>query len=196
MSDMWYSGVMKMGSSAQRRTETVVFGGGCFWCTEAVFSELRGVLSVEPGYAGGTTPNPTYLQVCMGMTGHAEVVRVTYDPSIITFRDLLSVFIGTHDPTTLNRQNHDIGTEYRSLILTTSKEQQTEALAFIKELEGQRLFNSPIVTEVKPLDVFYPAEEEHRAFYKKNPDQMYCQVVINPKMEKFRKRYRTLLKKG
>lgn len=174
---------------------TAVFGGGCFWCTEAVFSELRGVLSVDPGYAGGTVSNPTYMQVCMGTTGHAEVIRVTFDPSAISYRDLLTVFFGTHNPTTMNRQGGDVGAQYRSTILTTSEEQKKEAEAFIKEVNDQHLFHNPIVTEVKPLSAFYPAEEEHHDFYKKNPDLAYCQVVINPKLAKFRKRYGELMKK-
>lgn len=174
--------------------QSVVLGGGCFWCTEAVFSELRGVLSVEPGYAGGTTPNPTYEQVCSGGTGHAEVVQVTYDPSVISFHDVLTVFFGTHDPTTMNRQGSDVGTQYRSTILYSFDEQKKEAEAFIKESEEQKLFSNSVMTTLEPLNVFYPSEEYHREFYKKNPDQGYCQAVINPKMAKFRKRYVELLR--
>ncbi len=176
------------------QTQQAVFGGGCFWCTEAVFSELKGVVSVEPGYAGGILPNPSYEQVCTGDTGHAEVVRVTYDPSIIAFQDLLTVFFGTHNPTTKNRQGGDVGTQYRSVIFTTSEEQKAEAEAFMRELHASRVFHSSIVTSVEPLTTFYPAEDYHKKYFKKNPDQAYCQAVINPKLEKFRKRYGELLK--
>lgn len=174
---------------------TAIFGSGCFWCTEAVFSELKGVLSVMPGYTGGTLANPTYEQICSGNTGHAEVLQVVYDPRQITFRDLLTVFFGTHDPTTVNRQGSDVGTQYHSIILTTSAEQQAEAESFIKELAQKKLFGSPIVTTVEPRTAFYPAEEYHKDYCKKNPDRAYGQTVIYPKLQKFRERYRGLIRR-
>ncbi len=171
--------------------EVVVFGGGCFWCTEAVFQDLKGVISVMPGYAGGTTARPDYYSVTTGKTGHAEVLQVTFDPSIISFADLLTVFFATHDPTTLNRQGADVGTEYRSIVLYTTEEQHRQTEAFIQKLneDGER-----VVTEVKQLDQFYPAETEHRNFYKNNTDAPYCQVVINPKLKKLKERFNQLLK--
>ena len=175
-------------------TAIAVFGGGCFWCTEAVFERLRGVIAVMPGYAGGTLPNPTYRQVGSGKTGHAEVVRVIYDPAQISYRDLLTVFFATHDPTTLNRQGADIGTEYRSVILYANDEQKREAEAFIAELNAPDAFNGRIVTEVSPLTAFYEAEEYHREYYRTNRAAPYCQYVIDPKMDKLNKRFRALLK--
>lgn len=172
--------------------KTIVFGGGCSWCTEAVFSELKGVLSVEPGYAGGTVEDPSYEQVCTGTTGHAEVVKIEYDPSQAKFEDLLIVFFATHDPTSLNRQGNDIGTQYRSAIFYTDKEQKKTAEDFINKLNDKDMPN--VVTELKPLDKFYPAEDYHKNYYKKNPSQGYCQVVINPKMEKLKTKFKELLK--
>lgn len=173
--------------------EIVAFGGGCFWCTEAVFSELRGVISVLSGYTGGLVRNPTYDQVCSGTSGHAEVVRVEFDSSQITFNDLLTVFFATHDPTTLNRQGSDVGTQYRSSIFYTSQAQQQAAEAFIADLnEGSE---KKIVTELALLGEFYPAEEWHREYYFKNSDQPYCQLVISPKLEKLQAKYSQLLKK-
>lgn len=163
-----------------------IFGGGCFWCTEAVFDQLKGILSVIPGYAGGTTQNPTYEQVSMGNTGHAEVIRVEYNPKEIRYRDLLRVFFATHDPTTPNRQGADVGTEYRSLILYTTEEQKHESQSLIKELKQSGL---NVVTEVKPLDKFYQAEEYHKKFYKKQTSSQYCQVVINPKLQKLKEHF-------
>ncbi len=176
-----------------QRVETGVFGGGCFWCTEAVFSQLKGVISVMPGYAGGTVPNPAYEQVVAGTTGHAEVSKIEYDPMQVTFDDLLTVFFATHDPTTLNQQGNDVGTQYRSIILYTTPEQKVGAEKFIEELntEGKR-----VVTELKPLENFYPAEEHHRRYYEKNPDQHYCQVIISPKLEKLKEKFYTLLKQS
>jgi peptide-methionine (S)-S-oxide reductase len=162
-----------------------VFGGGCFWCTEAVFELVKGVVSVTPGYAGGRVPNPTYRQVCTGDTGHAEVVRVEYDPMTVSYRDLLNVFFATHDPTTLNRQGADVGTEYRSLILYSSEAQKLEAEEFIRSLHDSSA-GRPIVTEVKPLDRFYEAEDYHREYFRKNPAAPYCQFVIDPKVAKLR----------
>ena len=169
--------------------EVAVFGGGCFWCTEAVFAELKGVTSVMPGYAGGHTENPTYRQVCSEKTGHAEVSRVQFDPAQITFNDLLSVFFATHDPTTLNRQGADQGTQYRSIILYADDEQKQQAESFVRDLEDSGSLQSPIVTEIVPLEQFYEAEAEHKQFYMQNPNSMYCQVVISPKIAKVREKF-------
>ena len=169
--------------------EVAVFGGGCFWCTEAVFAELKGVTSVVPGYAGGHTENPTYRQVCSDSTGHAEVSRVQFDPSQVTFHDLLSVFFATHDPTTLNRQGADRGTHYRSIILYTDDEQKQQAETFVQKLEESGSLGSPVVTEIVPLERFYEAEAEHKQFYMENPDSMYCQIVIRPKVAKVREKF-------
>ena len=174
--------------------EIAIFGGGCFWCTEALFKELRGVISVMPGYAGGTTTNPTYEQVCTGTTGHAEVIKVEFDPSQISFKDLLIVFFATHNPTTLNRQGADVGTEYRSIILYSGEEQKNDAEAFIKKLNDSDPNGHPIVTEVKPLEKFYPAENYHRDFFEKYRNQPYCEIVIEPKVEKLQKEFAELLK--
>ena len=176
-----------------QKTEVAVFGGGCFWCTEAVFDELRGVVSVMPGYAGGSVKNPTYEQVCSGRTGHAEVIRIEFDPSQITFRDLLTVFFATHDPTTVNRQGNDIGTQYRSIILYASEAQKHEAEKFIEELNGSLAHEKTVVTEVKPLDVFYEAEQYHRKYYENNSYQPYCQFIISPKLQKLHKQFTELL---
>jgi peptide-methionine (S)-S-oxide reductase len=175
---------------ATRNTETAVFGGGCFWCTEAVFDELRGVVSVMPGYAGGKTKNPTYEEVCGGMTGHAEVIRIEFDPSQIGYRDLLTVFFATHDPTTLNRQGNDVGTQYRSTVLYANEKQKDEAERFIKELKQ----SLPVVTTVEPLGDFYAAEDYHQKYFAKNPYQPYCQFMIPPKLNKLHKQFTELLK--
>lgn len=177
-----------------RTAETAVFGGGCFWCTEAVFQRLKGVISVMPGYAGGTTKNPTYANVCTGTTGHAEVVRIEYDPAQISYNDLLTVFFATHDPTTLNRQGPDTGTEYRSIILYTTDDQRREAEAFISRLNNSDPKARPIVTEVCPLTTFYEAEHYHREYYRNNSSAPYCQVVIDPKLAKLHSRFNALLK--
>jgi peptide-methionine (S)-S-oxide reductase len=177
------------------RTETsatkaaTTLGGGCFWCLEAVFVELKGVERVESGYAGGTDPNPSYEQVCAGITGHAEVVQVTFDPQVISLREILEVFFTIHDPTTLNRQGADIGTQYRSAIFYHTPEQQAIATQVIAELNAAGLWPAPIVTEVAPLTAFYRAEQYHQEFFQRNPDQLYCQYVIVPKVAKFRKQY-------
>jgi peptide-methionine (S)-S-oxide reductase len=171
------------------QNEVAVFGGGCFWCTEAVFAELKGVTSVLPGYAGGHTENPTYREVCSESTGHAEVSRVQFDPAQISFKDLLAVFFATHDPTTLNRQGADSGTQYRSVILYGNDDQKEQSEAFIEELGKSGVFGSPVVTEIVPLEIFYEAEAEHKQFYLANPDSMYCQIVIVPKMAKFREKF-------
>ncbi|MEX1184451.1 MAG: peptide-methionine (S)-S-oxide reductase MsrA [Gemmatimonadota bacterium] len=168
--------------------ETATLAGGCFWCLEAAFSELRGVRRIQSGYAGGTTGNPTYEQVCTGRTGHAEVVQVEFDPHVISYRDLLGVFFTIHDPTTPDRQGGDIGTQYRSAIYTHSRDQQAEAERTIAELEEQGIWQG-IVTEVEPLGPFWPAEDYHRDYYSRNPAQAYCSAVIAPKVAKLRKQH-------
>jgi peptide-methionine (S)-S-oxide reductase len=175
--------------------EIATLAGGCFWCLEAVYDELEGVLDVVSGYAGGQVPNPTYEAVCSGDTGHAEVVQVTFDPQRISYRDLLEVFFSIHDPTTLNRQGMDVGTQYRSAIYYHSPRQEQVARETIADLERQRLWPAPIVTEVTPLDTFYPAEEYHQEYFARNPYQGYCLMVIRPKVAKFRKQHLNRLKK-
>jgi len=175
--------------------ERTTLAGGCFWCLEAVFLELKGVERVESGYAGGHLPNPTYEQVCTGATGHAEVVQVTFDPAVITFRDLLRVFFTLHDPTTLNRQGADVGTQYRSAIFYHSLEQQGPAVEAIAEIAAAGVWPGRIVTDVAPLDVFYPAEEYHHDYYRRNPRQGYCQIVIAPKVAKLRQEFFEKLRK-
>lgn len=179
----------------ENKNQIAVFGGGCFWCTEAVFSELRGVISVMPGYTGGTVKNPTYEAVCTGNTGHAEAIRIEYDPSQASFKDLLTVFFATHDPTTRNRQGNDVGTQYRSAVFYTTPEQKIETEAFIKELEASDPGGKPIVTEITPFDVFYNAEDYHREYFKNNSTVPYCQVIIEPKVLKLQKEFANLLKK-
>jgi len=174
--------------------EVAVFGGGCFWCTEAIFDELNGVISVMPGYAGGSLKNPTYDEVCDGRTGHAEAIRIEFDPSAISYRDLLTVFFATHDPTTLNRQGNDIGTQYRSIVLYASTEQKKQAEGLIQELNDSSAFGEPVVTEVKPLGDFYEAEDYHRKYFANNSYQPYCQFIISPKLQKLHKRFADLLK--
>jgi peptide-methionine (S)-S-oxide reductase len=164
-----------------------VFGGGCFWCLEAVFEQLKGVQGVVSGYAGGAVADPSYEQVCSGRTGHAEVVQVTFDPSVISYRDLLEVFFSIHDPTTLNRQGADVGTQYRSAILVSGDAQRREAEAVLRELADRQLWDDPIVTEVRPLETFYPAEPGHQGYFRRNAGQPYCQVVIAPKLAAFRR---------
>lgn len=176
------------------KTEVAVFGGGCFWCTEAVFNELRGVTSVEPGYAGGNSDKPTYEQVCSGRTGHAEVIRVEYDPSQVTFMDLLRVFFATHDPTALNYQGNDVGTQYRSTILYETEDQKREAKALIREFNDALSFGKPVVTTVEPLGTFYKAEDYHHRYYARNPNQPYCQITIPPKLGKLHRQFAGLLK--
>jgi peptide-methionine (S)-S-oxide reductase len=173
--------------SSQREKATLA--GGCFWCLEAVYDQLRGVENVESGYAGGSTISPSYQQVCTGTTGHAEVVQVTFDPEAISFRDLLDIFFTIHDPTTLNRQGADVGTQYRSAIFYHTPEQKAIAEETIAELEREKLWSAPIVTQIVPLTDFYPAEEYHRDYFARNPGQGYCQAVIAPKVAKFRKKY-------
>jgi peptide-methionine (S)-S-oxide reductase len=175
---------------------TAILGGGCFWCVEAVYNELRGVERVISGYAGGTVPHPTYEQVCSGRTGHAEVVQVTFDPHTISYREILEVFFTIHDPTTLNRQGADVGTQYRSAIFYQSLEQERIAREVIAEVEGSGIWSGPIVTQVEPLATFYPAEGYHQNYFERNPYQPYCQIVIAPKVAKVRERYLARLKRG
>ena len=165
------------------------FGGGCFWCVEAVFLELKGVEKVVSGYAGGTVPNPTYEQICSGTTGHAEVIQIGFDPAVISYDQLLTVFWHVHDPTTLNRQGADVGTQYRSTIMVHNEEQRSIAEVSKAETDASGLWNDPIVTEIVLLDVFYPAESYHQDYYNRNPRQGYCSFVIAPKMQKFRKEF-------
>lgn len=176
-------------------TETAILGGGCFWCLEAVFDDLQGVLAVESGYSGGHVPNPTYQQVCSETTGHAEVVRVTFDPQAITYRDLLNIFFSIHDPTALNRQGNDVGTSYRSVIFYMDEAQKQTAEEVIREITAARLWPNPIVTEVTKFDAFYMAEDYHQEYFAKNPYQPYCMVVVAPKVAKFRKQFTDRLKK-
>lgn len=175
--------------------ETATLGGGCFWCLEAVYVELQGVDTAVSGYAGGATPNPTYHAVCDGDTGHAEVVQITFDPRVISFKDMLQVFFTTHDPTTLNRQGADIGTQYRSVIFYHSPEQKQIAEETIKEVTAARLWERPIVTEVSPLPEFYVAEDYHQQYYERNSQLPYCQYVITPKVAKLRKYFIEKLKR-
>ncbi|MES2314354.1 MAG: peptide-methionine (S)-S-oxide reductase MsrA [Patescibacteria group bacterium] len=174
--------------------QKAIFANGCFWCTEAVFSMLKGVSSVKPGYTGGDIKNPTYEQVSNGNTGHAEAIEIQYDPEIISYDDLLAVYFNTHDPTTVNRQGNDIGTQYRSAIFYTTDEQKAKAESLVKELNDREAYDKPVVTEVKPLDIFYEAEDYHHDYYKNNESQPYCQLVIAPKLEKLQKRFENLLK--
>ncbi len=177
-------------------SETAILGGGCFWCLEAVYTELRGVERVISGYAGGHVPNPTYEQVCSGRTGHAEVVQVTFEPQTISFREILEVFFTIHDPTTLNRQGADVGTQYRSAIYFESPEQEQTARDVIAETTASGIWKNSIVTEVAPLDRFYPAEGYHQNYFERNQYQPYCQIVIAPKVAKVRSQYLTRLKRA
>ncbi|HMA39637.1 MAG TPA: peptide-methionine (S)-S-oxide reductase MsrA [Gemmatimonadales bacterium] len=176
------------------RTELATLGGGCFWCLEAVFQDLKGVERVVSGYAGGSVPDPSYEDVCTGRTGHAEVVQVTFDPAVLSYRDLLQVFFSIHDPTTLNRQGPDVGTQYRSAIFHHGPEQERVAREVIAELERRGIWDSPIVTEVTAAPPFYPAEQYHQEYFLRNPGQGYCRVVIAPKVAKFRKEHLARLK--
>lgn len=178
----------------RRESEAATLGGGCFWCLEAVFTELQGVQHVDSGYAGGHVPNPTYEQVCTGTTGNAEVVRIAFDPRAISYRELLHVFFAIHDPTTPDRQGADVGPQYRSAIFYHSPEQKKTAEEVIDDLGRQELWPAPIVTEVKPLTAFYPAEEYHRNYFARHPGQPYCHVVIAPKVSKFRSRFGAMLR--
>ena len=181
--------------SAEQNREIATLAGGCFWCLEAVFNDLRGVEKVESGYAGGLIPNPSYRQVCTGTTGHAEVVQLTFDPSVVSFKELLEVFFTIHDPTTLNRQGADIGTQYRSAIFYHTPEQKRVAEQVMAELSAAKIWDEPIVTEITPLTVFYPAEDYHQRYYEQNTEQPYCRAVIAPKVAKFRQKYLSKLKR-
>ena len=174
--------------------ETIIFGGGCFWCTEAVFKMLKGVISVQPGYAGGTTKAPTYEDICNGDTGHAEAVMIEYQPEIISLETLLTVFFASHDPTTKDRQGNDVGPEYRSIIFYSNEEQKQICEKFISELNNSSELGAPIVTDVGRRETFYPAEDYHKNYYENNKEQAYCQVVINPKLKKVQQKFAELLK--
>lgn len=191
---------MKTGSHSggwmdKMHKEAATLAGGCFWCLEAVFDDLEGVEDVVSGYSGGDVPNPTYKHVCTGDTGHAEVVQVTFNPEVISYQDLLKVFFAIHDPTTLNRQGADMGTQYRSAIFTHSEEQENVAEQVITEINDAGIWDEPIVTEVVPVERFYPAEDYHQEYFRRNPNQGYCRIVIAPKVAKFRKQYLDRLKK-
>ncbi len=186
----------KVSTSASTNDKLAIatFGEGCFWCSEAVFQNLKGVKSVASGYSGGAVENPTYEDVCTGRTGHAEVIQVTYDPAVISFEDLLKVFWQTHDPTTLNRQGHDSGTQYRSAIFYHTDEQRRIAEQYKQQLEASKTFKDPIVTEITAFKNFFPAEKYHQNYFNLNPSQQYCQFVIRPKVEKFNKEFKAMLK--
>ncbi|HZH29582.1 MAG TPA: peptide-methionine (S)-S-oxide reductase MsrA [Pyrinomonadaceae bacterium] len=179
----------------EQKEEIATLGGGCFWCLEAVYADLRGVARAVSGYAGGHVENPTYRAVCDGTTGHAEVVQVAFDPQAVSYRELLEVFFTIHDPTTLNRQGGDVGTQYRSAIFHHTPEQRETAAEVIAELEAARVWDAPIVTEVVPLQIFYPAEDYHQEYYQNNASQPYCRAVIEPKVAKFRQKYLEKLKR-
>ena len=186
--------VRKKEITADKLTETVYFGNGCFWCTEAVFKELKGVVSVESGYAGGSVKNPTYRAVCTGETGHAEVIRVIYEPAVVSFDELLEVFFFTHDPTTLNRQGNDVGTQYRSAIFYTLPKQKEQAEKYIVKLNTQKAFSNPVVTKVEAYSNYYAAEDYHQDYYELNGHQPYCEVMIKPKLDKLRKDFKDKVK--
>jgi peptide-methionine (S)-S-oxide reductase len=175
--------------------EVATLAGGCFWCLEAVYLDLRGVEKVVSGYAGGHVPNPTYREVCSGLTGHAEVVQVAFDPAVVSYRELLQVFFTIHDPTTLNRQGADVGTQYRSAIFYHDDAQKATAEAVMAEVTAEKIWPNPLVTQLEPLAKFYPAEEYHQDYFARNPSQPYCQVVVAPKVSKFRKQYVGMLKR-
>ncbi len=177
------------------KNEIATFGGGCFWCTEAIFEEFNGVIKVESGYAGGQVKNPSYEDVCTGNTGHAEVIHITFDTNKVDYSELLDVFFATHNPTTLNRQGADVGTQYRSAIFYHNLKQQKKAQEFIAALEKQEIFEDKIVTEITAFDVFYKATDYHQNFYKNNKENRYCNAVLNPKLVKFRKQFKERLKK-
>jgi len=177
-----------------RPTETITLAGGCFWCLEAVYEQMRGVVRVQSGYMGGSVPRPTYQQVCGGRTGHAEVVEVEFDPAVVSLRDVLEVFFAIHDPTTRDRQGNDIGPQYRSAIFYRSDEQRIAAEQIIHELESEHVFPAPIVSEVQPAADFWPAEDYHNEYFRRNPEQPYCSYVVAPKVGRFRQKFASLLK--
>lgn len=177
-----------------KRTEVATLGGGCFWCTEAVFSLVKGVDKVEPGYSGGRLENPTYEQVSTGTTGYAEVIQISFDPDVISFKEILEIFFSSHDPTTLNRQGNDVGTQYRSVIFYHTDQQRATAEQVIEELTEAKAWNAPIVTLIEPFKTFYKAEEYHRNYFKRHPESSYCRLIIAPKIDKLQKHYQTKLK--
>jgi len=181
-------------TGGKKKMEFATFGMGCFWCSEAMFSQLKGVQKVQSGFSGGTTENPSYRDVCTGETGHAEVVQITYDPAQISYTELLKIFFTMHDPTTLNRQGADMGTQYRSAIFTHTREQYDEAIKTIKLLTAEKVYENPIVTIVEEFKNFYPAEDYHNNYFQNNPNEGYCRMVVAPKVEKFQKIFETLLK--
>ncbi len=176
------------------KVELATFGAGCFWCTEAVFQNVKGVSKVVSGYAGGKVKNPTYREICTGLTGHAEVTQITFDPSKVSFEELLEVFWNTHDPTTLNRQGADEGTQYRSVVFYHTDEQRKAAENYKSQLEASKVYQNPIVTEISPLPDYFPAENYHQNYFDLNPNQSYCQYVVRPKVEKFKKQFHSKLK--
>ena len=189
------SEISKMDSTQNMNLETATFGGGCFWCTEAIYERVKGVQSVVSGYSGGTVKNPTYEQVCTGTTGHAEAIQIIYDPKVVPYDVLLEIFFKTHDPTSLNRQGADVGTQYRSVIFYHNEEQKKKAEYYKAELDKSGAWDNPIVTQIVPFTNFYPAEDYHQDYFAKNPNQGYCAYVIGPKVEKFEKVFRNKLKK-
>lgn len=180
----------------EKHLEVAVFGGGCFWCTEAIFASLKGVKSVMPGYTGGFTSDPTYEKVSNGNTGHVESIKIEFDPAVISYDDLLAVFFNTHDPTTKNRQGNDVGPQYASAIFFATADQHKKAEALVRELNESKAYDKPIVTVIKALGTFYPAESYHKDYYKNHADAPYCELVIAPKLEKLEKRFKDLLKAG
>ena len=184
----------QLGSVKTDHSEVATLGGGCFWCLEAAFDEIKGVINVESGYAGGKVQSPSYEQVCTGNTGHAEVVQVTFDSTVVSFKEILEIFFTTHDPTTLNRQGADVGTQYRSVIFYHTEKQKEIAKQVIEEFESSKAWDQPIVTQVEPFKTFYRAEEYHNKYFAKHPEAGYCRVVIAPKIAKLRKKYREMLK--
>ncbi len=177
-----------------KQLETAILGGGCFWCLEAVYDDLMGVVSVESGYSGGAVVGPSYQEVCTGATGHAEVVRVNFDPQIVSYREILEIFFTIHDPTTLNRQGNDVGTQYRSVIFYRDESQKQTAAQVIQEIEAEKIWDKPLVTQLAPFEAFYIAEDYHQEYFKKNPYQGYCQMVVAPKVAKFRQKFSARLK--
>lgn len=182
------------GNPKNKTMETATFGGGCFWCTEAIFKEVKGVESVTSGYSGGEIVNPSYREVCTGRTGHAEVIEIDFDPAVVSFQELLEIFWSTHDPTTLNRQGNDVGTQYRSVVFFHNEQQKETAETLKKKLNDENIFGKPVVTEISPWKNFFRAEDDHQDYYENNPNQGYCQFIIVPKLDKFRKIFKEKLK--
>lgn len=180
--------------SNSKNSEFAVLGGGCFWCLEAAFNNVKGVVEALSGYAGGEEKNPSYREVCGGQTGHAEVVQIAFDPAVISYETILNIFFSLHDPTTLNRQGHDVGTQYRSVVFYSNEEQRATAEKVMQKLQTEKLYEDQFVTELKPLEKFYVAEDSHQRYFSKNPEQAYCQVVIMPKLQKFRQKFKEWLK--